>query len=40
MDVYDAVSELYNDLLKIYFDEYYDFSGAGRKKIDPKYEPI
>ena len=35
IDAYDTASELYNDLLKIYFDEYYNFSGAERKMMDP-----
>ena len=40
MNVYDATSELYNELLKIYLDKYYDFSDARRSKMDPKYDPI
>lgn len=36
---YDTASKLYNELLEIYFDEYYGFSGAKRKKINSKYDP-
>ena len=36
--VYHTASELYNDLSEIYFDEYYDLSGAKRSKMDPKYD--
>ena len=36
--MYDKASELYNDLLEIYFDEYNDLSVA-KKKINPKYNP-
>ena len=36
--MYDKASELYNDLLEIYFDEYNDLSVA-KKKISPKYNP-
>ena len=32
-NAYDTVSGLYNDLLGINFDEYYDLSDAERKKI-------
>ena len=35
----DTASELYNQLLGIYFDEYYDFSDTRRKKMDSKYDP-
>ena len=35
IDAYDTASELYNDLLKVYFDEYYNFSGSERKMMDP-----
>ena len=31
-NVYDTVSELYNDLLKAYFDEYYGLLDAKRRK--------
>ena len=31
--MYDTASELYNDLLGIYFDEYYDLSDPERKKV-------
>ena len=37
--MYDTFSELYNDLLETYFDEYYDLSDAKRIKIGPKYDP-
>ena len=33
----NTASELYNDLLGIYFDEYYELSDA--KKIESKYDP-
>ena len=38
-NVYDTVSELYNDLLEIYFDQYYDLSDVKRSKIYPEYDP-
>ena len=34
-----ASSELYNDLLETYFDEYYDLWDEKGSKIDPKYNP-
>ena len=34
MDVYNTTSELYNELLQIYFDEYGNFSGAKRKALN------
>ena len=37
--MYDTFSELYNDLLETYFDEYYDLSDAKKNKIGPKYDP-
>ena len=37
--MYVTASESYNDLLKTYFDEYYDLSDAGRKKMEHKYKP-
>ena len=37
--MYDIASELYNELLEIYFDEYFHFSGAKRKETDSKYDP-
>ena len=37
--MYNTDSELYNDLLPTYFDEYYDFSDSKRTKMDPKYDP-
>ena len=36
MNVCDTPSELYNEMLVIYFDKYYDFSDAKRKKMDSK----
>ena len=36
---YDTVSELYNDFLETYFDEYYDLSDAERKNIEHKHKP-
>ena len=37
--MYNTAPELYNDLLEIYFDEYYKLSGAKRKKMKLKYDP-
>ena len=37
--MYDTVSELYNDLLETYFDQYYDLSDVKRSKIYPEYDP-
>ena len=39
MDLSNTASELYNELLEIYFDEYGNFSGAKRKKMGSKYNP-
>ena len=36
----DTASELYEDLLEIYFDEYNDLSDAEKSKVDHKYDPI
>ena len=36
--MYDTISELYNDLLGTYFDEYNELSDHKRNKIDPKYK--
>ena len=36
--MYDTISELYNDLLGTYFDEYNELSNHKRNKIDPKYK--
>ena len=36
MIVYDTASQLHNELLRIYFDEHNNFSGAKRKKMDSK----
>ena len=37
--VYDA-SELYNEYLEIYFDEYKALSSAKKRKLGNKYDPI
>ena len=37
--MYDKASELYNELLETYFDEYYDLWDAERKKMEIKYKP-
>ena len=37
--MYDTASELYNELLEIYFDEYNKLSDAKRKNIELKYNP-
>ena len=36
--MYITASELYNDLLEIYFDKYNDLLGAKRSKVAPKYD--
>ena len=36
----DTASELYNDLLRIYFDQYNDLPNAERSKLEPKYDPV
>ena len=38
-NVFNAASELYNDLLGIYFDEYYELPNAKKEKIESKYDP-
>ena len=38
--MYNAASELYNNLLKIYFDEYYELPDAKRNKMERNYNPI
>ena len=38
-NVYDTSSELYNDFLEIYYDEYNELSDNKRNKMDPKYDP-
>ena len=38
-NVYDTVSQFYNELLGTYFDEYYDLSDTEGKKIEHKYKP-
>ena len=35
VNVYDNASELYNDYLKIQFDQYYELSDAKREKLSP-----
>ena len=37
--MYDTTSELYNDLLGIYFDKYNEFADAKTNKMKPKYDP-
>ena len=37
--MYDSASELYNDLLVTYFDEYNDLSDDKRNKMGPEYKP-
>ena len=39
MNVQDTTSELYNELLEIYYDEYYYLSHAKRKKMNHKFKP-
>ena len=36
--MYATASKLYNDLQRIYFDEYYDLSDSKRSKMDSKYD--
>ena len=38
-NVHDAASELYNEFLETYFDEYYNLSVVKRKKMNHEYEP-
>ena len=38
-NVYNTASELCNDLLEIYFDEYYDLLYSKKSKMDPKCDP-
>lgn len=38
--MYHAASELYNVLIEIYFDKYYGFSDATKKKKDTQYNPF
>lgn len=40
MNVYDAASKLYNELLEFYLDEYYDFPNARKSRMDRKCGPI
>ena len=37
--MYNRDSQLHNDLLQTYFDEYYDLSDSKRTKMDPKSDP-
>ena len=37
-NVYGTVSDLYNNFLGIYFDEYNELPDAKRNKIEPKYD--
>ena len=39
-NVDDSVPFSYNELLGIYFDGYYNFSGAKRKSMDTKYDTV
>ena len=38
-NAYNTVSELYNGLLGIYFDKYYELPNAKRKQKESKYDP-
>ena len=38
INVYDPISELYNESIEIYFDEYNELSDA-KKNIELKYDP-
>ena len=38
--VYDNASEIYNEYLEIYFNEYKPLSDAQKKDLDNKYDPI
>ena len=40
MTVYDNASELYNEYLKIYFDEYKALSDTQKRELGNKYDPI
>ena len=40
VSVYDSVSELYNEYLGIYFDQYMTLSDAWEKNLGNKYNPI
>ena len=37
--MHDTAPELFNELLEIYFDEYYYLSDAKTKTMDRKYKP-
>ena len=39
MTVCDNASELYNEYLEIYFDEYKTLSGSHKRNLDNKYDP-
>ena len=36
--MYDSASQLYNDMLKTYFDEHYDLSDTERKEKSSEYK--
>ena len=38
--MYNAASELCNNLLKTYFDEYYELPDAKRNEMERNYNPI
>ena len=38
--MYDNVSELYNEYLETYFDEYNTLSDAQERELHDKYDPI
>ena len=40
LNVYDAASKLYHELLEFYLDEYYDFPNARKSRMDRKCGPI
>ena len=37
--MHDTAIQLYYELLETYSDEYYNYTGAERKKMDRKYKP-
>ena len=40
MNVYNTASKLYNEMLGIYFDKYFDFPEVSRKQMDIKYNLV
>ena len=40
INAYGTASELYNEMLRIYCDEYNDLSNAKRKEMDVKYDTV